>query len=97
MIGHTTPHLWGYVADSHKIGQKCPNIPQTFRGILWFRGASMKKYGKFAALITVVVGTIVWLAFTGGSQTQSYYKTVDELKAMVRRERLAATLSLLTS
>ena len=26
----------------------------------------MKKYGKFAALIAVVVGTLVWLAFTGG-------------------------------
>jgi cytochrome c-type biogenesis protein CcmE len=42
----------------------------------------MKKYGKFAALITVVVGTIVWLAVTGSSQSQSYYKTVDELKEM---------------
>src|SRR4051812_690493 len=42
----------------------------------------MKKYGKFAALITLVVGTLGWLAFTGGSQSQSYYKTVDELKQM---------------
>lgn len=45
----------------------------------------MKKYGKFAALITVVVGTMVWLGFTGGKQSQAYYKTVDELKQMGHR------------
>ena len=42
----------------------------------------MKKYGKFAALIAVVVGTMVWLAVTGSKQSQSYYKTVDELNQM---------------
>ena len=42
----------------------------------------MKKYGKFAALITVVVGTMAWLAISGGKQATSYYKTVDELKQM---------------
>jgi cytochrome c-type biogenesis protein CcmE len=40
----------------------------------------MKKYGKFAALITVVVGTMVWLAVTGGKQSQAYYKTVNEVR-----------------
>ncbi len=42
----------------------------------------MKKYGKFAALITVVVGTLVWLAVSGGSQSQAYYKTVNEVHQM---------------
>ena len=42
----------------------------------------MRKYGKFAALITVVVGTMGWLAFSGGKQSQSYYKTVNEVRAM---------------
>ena len=42
----------------------------------------MKKYGKFAALITVVVGTVVWLAVTGGKQSQAYYKTVNEVRDM---------------
>jgi cytochrome c-type biogenesis protein CcmE len=42
----------------------------------------MKKYGKFAALITVVVGTLVWLAVTGASQSQAYYKTVNEVHDM---------------
>jgi cytochrome c-type biogenesis protein CcmE len=42
----------------------------------------MKKYGKFAALITVVVGTMVWLAVTSGKESQAYYKTVTELQNM---------------
>jgi cytochrome c-type biogenesis protein CcmE len=42
----------------------------------------MKKYGKFAALITVVVGTLVWLAVTGSKQSQAYYKTVNEVHEM---------------
>jgi cytochrome c-type biogenesis protein CcmE len=42
----------------------------------------MRKYGKFAALITVVVGTMVWLAVSGGKQSQAYYKTVNEVKQM---------------
>ena len=42
----------------------------------------MKKYGKFAALITVVVGTMAWLAVTGGKQSQTYYKTVDEINQL---------------
>jgi len=42
----------------------------------------MKKYGKFIALIVVVVGTLVWLAFTGGTEAKTYYKTVAELGQM---------------
>jgi cytochrome c-type biogenesis protein CcmE len=42
----------------------------------------MKKYGKFAALIVIVVGTVAWLAFAGMSETQTYYKTVAELGQM---------------
>jgi cytochrome c-type biogenesis protein CcmE len=42
----------------------------------------MKKYGKFAALITVVVVTLVWLAVSGGKQSQAYYRPVNEVKAM---------------
>ena len=42
----------------------------------------MKKYGKFAALITVVVGTMGWLAFSGGKQSEAYYKTVNEVQQM---------------
>ncbi|MGA2724635.1 MAG: cytochrome c maturation protein CcmE [Bryobacteraceae bacterium] len=42
----------------------------------------MKKYGKFAALIVVVVGTLGWLATTGMNETKTYYKTISELGQM---------------
>jgi len=42
----------------------------------------VKKYGKFAALIVVVIGTLVWLASAGMKETQTYYKTVAELGQM---------------
>jgi cytochrome c-type biogenesis protein CcmE len=42
----------------------------------------MKKYGKFTALITVVVGTLTWLAVSGAKQSQAYYKTVNEVQQM---------------
>lgn len=42
----------------------------------------MKKYAKFAALITIVVGTVVWLAFAGASETKTYYKTISEVAKM---------------
>ena len=42
----------------------------------------MKKYGKFAVLIVVVVGTLAWLATTGMNETKTYYKTISELGQM---------------
>ena len=42
----------------------------------------MKKYGKFAALIVVVIGTLVWLATAGMKETQTYYKTISEVSLM---------------
>ena len=42
----------------------------------------MKTYGKFAALIVVIVGTLVWLAAGGVRQSGTYYKTVGELREM---------------
>jgi cytochrome c-type biogenesis protein CcmE len=42
----------------------------------------MKKYGKFAALIAVVIGTLVWLATAGMSSSKTYYKTISELQQM---------------
>jgi cytochrome c-type biogenesis protein CcmE len=42
----------------------------------------MKKYGKFAALIVVVVGTLAWLAAAGMSENKTYYKTVAELNKL---------------
>jgi cytochrome c-type biogenesis protein CcmE len=42
----------------------------------------MKKYGKFAALITVVLGTLLWLATTSATETKAYYKTISEVGTM---------------
>jgi cytochrome c-type biogenesis protein CcmE len=42
----------------------------------------MKTYGKFAALIVVIVGTLVWLAIGGVNETKTYYKTIGELRQM---------------
>jgi len=42
----------------------------------------MKKYGKFAALIVVVIGTLVWLAGAGMKENNTYYKTITELGQM---------------
>src|SRR5689334_16674812 len=42
----------------------------------------MKKYGKFAALIVVVIGTLVWLAGAGMKENNTYYKTITELSQM---------------
>ncbi len=42
----------------------------------------MKTYGKFAALIVVIVGTLVWLAVGGVNDTKTYYKTIAELDKM---------------
>ena len=42
----------------------------------------MKKYGKFAALIVVVIGTLVWLATAGMRENKTYYKTISELGQM---------------
>lgn len=42
----------------------------------------MKKYGKFAALVAVIIGTVVWLGFSGSGENGTYYKTVSELQHM---------------
>jgi cytochrome c-type biogenesis protein CcmE len=42
----------------------------------------MRKYGKFAALIVVVVGTLVWLAAAGMGENKTYYKTISELSKL---------------
>jgi cytochrome c-type biogenesis protein CcmE len=42
----------------------------------------MKKYGKFVALTAVVIGTLVWLGFSGAGDSGTYYKTVAELGQM---------------
>ena len=45
----------------------------------------MKKYGKFAALVILIVGTLVWIATSSMSANQTYYKTIAELGQMGSR------------
>jgi cytochrome c-type biogenesis protein CcmE len=42
----------------------------------------MRKYGKFAALIVIVIGTLAWLAASGMSGSQTYYKSISEMRQM---------------
>lgn len=42
----------------------------------------MRKYWKFAVLMAVIVGSLLWLATAGVSGSQTYYKTVTELFQM---------------
>ena len=42
----------------------------------------MKPQAKFAILIVVIIGTLVWLAIGGINETKSYYKTVAEMQKM---------------
>jgi cytochrome c-type biogenesis protein CcmE len=42
----------------------------------------MHKYGKFAILMAIIVGSLLWLATAGISGSQTYYKTISELRQM---------------
>src|ERR1700736_6321124 len=42
----------------------------------------MKTYLKFAALVVVIIGVLVWLAMGGISDSKTYYKTIAELGQM---------------
>ena len=54
----------------------------------------MRRYWKFIALTTVILGTLAWLAGAGISESATYYITVTELqdmrgRAQERRLRVA--------
>ncbi|HSU33762.1 MAG TPA: cytochrome c maturation protein CcmE [Bryobacteraceae bacterium] len=42
----------------------------------------MKTYAKFGILMTLIVGSLVWLAVGGVSDTKTYYKTISELQQL---------------
>jgi cytochrome c-type biogenesis protein CcmE len=42
----------------------------------------MKAYAKFGILTALIVGSLVWLAIGGVTETQTYYKTIAELQKM---------------
>ena len=58
----------------------------------------MRKYGKFVALIAIVIGALIWLASSSVSQTKTYYKSISELaqmgdKAFSERLRVAGDVA----
>jgi cytochrome c-type biogenesis protein CcmE len=42
----------------------------------------MKTYAKFAIVVTVILGTLGWLAAGGINETKTYYKEIKEVSAM---------------
>lgn len=42
----------------------------------------MKTYLKFGVLMTVIIGSLVWLAAGGISDSKTYYRTIGELQQM---------------
>jgi cytochrome c-type biogenesis protein CcmE len=42
----------------------------------------MKTYLKFGLLMSLIVGSLVWLAMGGIRDTKTYYKTIPELQQM---------------
>ena len=42
----------------------------------------MQKYWKFAALMAVIVGSLLWLATASVAGSKTYYVTIPELRAM---------------
>lgn len=42
----------------------------------------MSKYGKFAVLMAIIVGSLGFLAYTGVQGNTTYYKTITELHQM---------------
>ncbi len=45
----------------------------------------MKKYGKFAGLIAVILGTLLYLAYAQADGSKTYYKTIPEVQQMGAR------------
>ena len=42
----------------------------------------MKTYVKFGGLMALIVGSLLWLALGGISDSKTYYRTIAELKQM---------------
>ena len=57
-------------------------VRQVHYGIIVSLEISVRKYGKFAALVIIIIGTLVWLATSGMQGNQTYYKTIAELGQM---------------
>jgi cytochrome c-type biogenesis protein CcmE len=51
----------------------------------------MNTYWKFGAIVAVIIGALAWLAMGGVTESKTYYKEINEVKAMgnnAQEERL---------
>ena len=46
----------------------------------------MRKYGKFAVLMAIIIGSLLWLATASVSGSKTYYVTIPELRKMAAGE-----------
>lgn len=42
----------------------------------------MRKYGKFAVLMAIIIGSLLWIATASVSGSKTYYVTIPELRSM---------------
>ncbi len=47
----------------------------------------MNKYVKFAGLMAIIIGVLIWLATANVSESQTYYKTISELNQMPKTSK----------
>ena len=51
--------------------------------LYWIKApGNMNTYVKFGMLMVLIVGSLIWLAAGGISDTKTYYKTIPELESM---------------
>lgn len=51
----------------------------------------MKTYARFAVLVVAIIGTLVWLGYSGINESKTYYKTISELKTVSASQRVRVT------
>ena len=47
----------------------------------------MNKYVKFASLMAVIIGVLIWLGTANVSESQTYYKTISELNQLSPQQK----------
>ncbi len=64
------------------------HLMKAYSGIYsWLRGIGMNRTMKFGMVITLVVGTLAWLAIGGTTESASYFKTIPEVEKMSQADK----------
>ena len=51
----------------------------------------MRKYGKFAVLMAIIIGSLLWIATASVSGSKTYYVTIPELRKMGNEASVSAS------